>query len=90
MYFFLYLSRPPLLVALSFVILPNYHRLKVLKLSEQMIGRNEWGQGIILNPPVAGEWLHRLHLLFVDNYIPISLKQFEFHIISFPIDTFST
>lgn len=26
---------------------------------------------------MAGEWLHRLHLLFVDNYIPISLEQFE-------------
>lgn len=75
-YFFLYLSRPTLLVALT--ELPQAQSIEVVRIYvQQMIGRNEWGQGIILKPPVAREWLHRLHLLFVDNYIPISLEQFE-------------
>lgn len=58
--------------------LPQAQSIEVVRIYvQQMIGRNEWGQGIILKPPVAREWLHRLHLLFVDNYIPISLEQFE-------------
>lgn len=80
-------------MALSFVIaeLPQAQSIEVVRIYvQQMIGRNEWGQGIILKPTCGGRMAASPSPVVVDNYIPISLEQFEVPITSFPIDTFST